>query len=218
MKGLKWTTSYLTFLGFMSRISPQAVDGNIFGGFFYKVNPGVLVGVNAKVDDLVTAESIKVDIKPAVLINALDFSAEASAEGLGTDNKFNLTYVRKPDLSNGLMPYINLNASYKWRGHEFFAGVGASFTKFWLFSRFGFNLERNFKTFEDRVGLYADAGTFMTKLYIHKRDKQTSNIGMDLEFSDLGSIVKNLGRANLHFGVTASKWNNAFVGVNFDFN
>jgi len=218
LKALKWDTSYLFYLGAMNHLRDKAFDTNIFGGAFYKVNPGVIIGLNTKIRNAVKSEKINVEVKPSVIINALDFSAELSAESILKDNKINMIYIKKPELSTNLMPYVNFNASYTWATKGLLLGGGVSFTKFWIFSRLGFNYEHDFGLTTDRLGLYGASGPLNTKLYYHKREKENASIGLDLEFKDTRDFIKQLSRANLHFGVSADKWNNGFLGLNLDFN
>lgn len=218
VKALKWDDNWIAFAGAQNHLRYRTFGMGLFGGAFYKVNPGVLVGVNSKINGVVGSEIVDVQIKPSLIINALDFSAELSVESIMKGNRVNAIYVKKPELSTSLMPYIHVNASYTWATREAVVGVGAAFTRFWLFSRLGFQVERNFKTAEDRLGVFADNGPVVSKLFVHKKETETADIGLDLEFKDMKRYINNLGRVNLQLGVTSSKWNTGFMGLTFDFN
>lgn len=218
VKALKWNADYIAFIGAQNHLRYRSFGLGLFGGAFYKVNPGVLIGVNSKITGLVRGETVDVQIKPSLIINALDFSAELSVESIMKGNKINAIYVKKPELSTSVMPYIHVNANYTHATKEAVFGVGAAFTRFWMFSKLGFSVERNFRTAEDRLGIFADGGPLVSKLFVHKKNTETADIGMDLEFKDMHQYISNLGRVNLQLGVTSSKWNTGFLGLTFDFN
>ena len=218
VKALKWDSDFLCYLGSMNHLAYRHFGLSVFGGAFYKVNPGLIIGMNSKVKGLVGSPGVEICLNPSLIINSLDYSAEISAEALLTETKLKAIYVKKPELSGGLMPYLSCMASVSWPTKEITAGAGVALTKFWHFSRFGLHAERNFKTKEDKFGLFADEGRLVSRLFVRHRHSEPVDVGMDIEAKDLRSYVSNLGRANLQFGVTANKWNNGFLTIGFDFN